>query len=168
MGIRETLNENPRLTTGVTAGIIGVTLLWILWSTFGGGGGVEGGSGGGKAFFTDDDGKTWFADDATKIPPFDRSGKQAVRAHVYKCDGKTFVNHMERYTPDAKKKLEAAMSQGSGAIADPTMMDTIQATGLEYKSPGQANWIKMNDPRVGQVLQPKCSKPEEAEPVFPD
>jgi hypothetical protein len=39
---------------------------------------------------------------------------------------------------------------------------------LEYKSPGQGNWVKMTDPKVGQILQPKCSKPEEAEPVYPD
>ena len=167
MGIRETLNENPRLTTGITAGIIILTLIWILWSVFGGGGNTPTAGGVGKVFFTDDDGKSWFPDDATKIPPFDHNGKQAVRAHVYKCDGKTFVNHMERYTADAKKKLEALQKKG-GPIADPTLMESVQMSGLEYKSPGQGNWVRMTDPKVGEILKPKCSKPEEAEPVYPD
>jgi hypothetical protein len=73
---------------------------------------------------------------------------------------------MERYTADAKKKLEEI--QKKGAAGDPTIMETVQMSGLEYKSPGQGNWVKMTDPKVGQILQPKCSKPEEAEPVYPD
>ena len=55
MGIRETLNENPKITTGVTAGIIGVTLIWIIWSNLGGGGAATINDGG-QVFFTDDDG----------------------------------------------------------------------------------------------------------------
>src|SRR6516225_9036515 len=60
-----------------------------------------------RAFFTVDDGNTWFANDAAKIPPFDKDGKQAVRAFVYRCaDGTTFVNHVQRYKPEAKRVLE--------------------------------------------------------------
>ena len=165
MGIRETLNENPRLTTGVTAGIIAVTLIWIIWSNLGGGGAATINDGG-QVFFTDDDGKSWFADDAKKVPPFDHNGKEAFRAHVYKCDGKTFVNHMERYTPAAKKKMEEIMAKPE-AMNDPTVMESIQSVGLEFKSPGQPNWVKMTDPKLGEVLKPKCSNPSDVEQVLP-
>ena len=165
MGIRETLNENPRLTTGVTAGIIGVALIWIIWSNLGGGAAPTL-DGGGQVFFTDDDGKSWFADDAKKIPPFDHNGKPAYRAHVYKCDGKTFVNHMERYTDAAKKKMEALYAKPE-SLNDPIAMESIQQTGLEFKAPGTGNWVKMTDPKLGEVLKPKCSNPSEVEQVLP-
>src|SRR5580765_361837 len=62
-----------------------------------------------QAFFTIDDGKTWFADDAAKLPPFDKDGKQAVRAYVFRSDkGKVFVNHLERFKPDAKRAINKA------------------------------------------------------------
>lgn len=33
-------------------------------------------------FYSDDDGKTWFVDDMTRIPPFDHNGKQSTLAKV--------------------------------------------------------------------------------------
>ena len=169
MGIRETLNENPRLTTGVTAGIIAIVLIYILWSALSGGGAdASGGGASGQVFFTDDDGKTWFADDQKKVPPFDHGGKEAVRAYVFKCgpDGKPFVNHMERYSKESKKKLEEVLAKGN-AINDPTVFESIQTAGLEFKSPGQKDWIKVSDPKHTAVLQPKCPKPEDVEQVLP-
>lgn len=86
MGIRQTLNENPVVTAAATGGIILLALIFILYQAFGG----RGGSGyrpGGKSFFSDDDGATWFADESSKIPPFDHDGKTAYRVVVYKCAG---------------------------------------------------------------------------------
>jgi hypothetical protein len=39
-----------------------------------------------RAFYTTDDGKTWFTDDAERLPPFDHGGKQAVRLYLFSCD----------------------------------------------------------------------------------
>src|SRR5213083_2596184 len=58
-----------------------------------------------RAFFTVDDGKTWFIDEATQLAPFQRDGKEAVRAYVIECNGKRFVNHLERYTPEGKQAM---------------------------------------------------------------
>ena len=158
MGLRETLNENPRLTTGLTIGLIVVVLLIILWNSFGSGGGARADSEHAtkQVFFTDDDGKTWFPDDGKKVPPFSHGGKDAVRAYVYRCGGKTFVNHMERYTADGKKKLEGVYASGK-PINDPTVMESIQVTGMEVKSPGDAAWVKASDPKAAAIMQPKCS-----------
>ena len=155
MGLRETLNENPRITTGITVGIIVVVLAWILWPSAGG---VGGGGGGvvSEAFYTIDDGKNYFADDATKIPPFKKDDKDAVRAVVYKCGGKTFVNHLERYTPDAQQKLTAIYTKGGPEATDPSLLEPIRDSGLEVKSPGDKEWVKVTDPKAQAVLKPKC------------
>ena len=156
MGLRETMNENPRITTGITVAIIVVVLAWILWPS---GGGASGGGGGGvvtQAFFTVDDGKTYFPDEATKVAPFKKDGKDAVRAIVYKCGGKTFVNHMERYTPDVHQKLTAIYAKGGPEVNDPTIIEMLREGGLEVKSPGAGNWVKISDPKAQEILKPKC------------
>ena len=37
-----------------------------------------------SGYFSDDDGKTYFQDDASKIAPFDHNGKQAVSAYLFR------------------------------------------------------------------------------------
>jgi hypothetical protein len=159
MGLRETMNENPRITTGITVAIIVVVLAWLLWPR--GGGGVAGGGGGGgvatQLFYTTDDGKTWFPDDAEKVPPYKKDNKEAVRAVVYRCGGKTFVNHMERYSPEAQKQLEAMYAKDGAAAADPALAGSLNETGLEVKSPGDKEWVKITDPKAQAVVKPKCT-----------
>jgi hypothetical protein len=157
MGLREQLNENPRITTGITVGIIVVMLALLLWPR-GNGRGLGGGSSSPQTFFTIDDGHTWFPDDAKNIPPFKKDGKDAVLAIVYRCGGKTFVNHMQRYTPDAQKKLQAIYAKGdAGGANDPSIIEPIREAGLEVKSPDGKEWVKASDPKGKDVMKPKCS-----------
>src|SRR5688572_33348545 len=105
MGIRQTLNENPIITTAGAAGIILIAIIFIIWQ--GCGGSTPAGSAPPtKMWFTTDDGNTRFVDEINKLPPFTHSdGKVAVRAKVFKCgDGEPFVNHLEKYN-DADKKV---------------------------------------------------------------
>ncbi len=152
MGIRETLNQNPGLTTGATAGIIILALGFIIWQSMGGGdnGGVPT-----KMYFSDDDGASFFADDIKKVPPFDHNGKQAVRARVYSCDkGKTkFVGFLERYTADAKGKIEKARAAGTSEIG---IMEDISMTGMEVKKPKDPGWIKQSDSKAQTVMSVAC------------
>lgn len=166
MGIRESLNQNPKVVTGVTIAVIVLALAWIFWPS----GAGEGGAGGaaGKAFFSIDDGKSFFVDEIRKVPPFPKDGKDAYRAYVYKCrDGKRFVSHLERYTPDAKKKLETILAD-TKQFQDPTMLETIQTTGVEVKAPGQGNWVRQGDPKASAIMTPKCTGGGDPEPVLPD
>ena len=156
MGLREQLNENPRITTGITVAIIVVMLALLLWPRGGRGRGF-GGPTTAQTFFTIDDGKTWFPDDAKKLPPFKKDGKDAVRAVVYRCGGKEFVNHMERFTVDAQKKLEAVYAKGDAAGAnDPSVIGPIREAGMEVKSPDGKDWVKIADPKAQEVMKPKC------------
>jgi hypothetical protein len=151
VGIRETINEKPGIAAGITAALILLVAVFAYYTMSGGGSAGGGGTVPMQAFYSDDDGKTYFADDEAKVAPFDRGGgKVAVRARVYKCGGKTFVNHLERYTAEAKKRLEASRGASDSAI-------NIEASaGLEVKSPGAGEWVRMSDPRAAKIVQPKC------------
>ena len=84
MGIREKINQNPKQTTAITAAIVVVALAFILWQACSGGPG-SGGVITTKAFYTTDDGKTFFVDSSSNIPPYQKDGKTAFRAQV--CGG---------------------------------------------------------------------------------
>lgn len=170
MGIRETLNKNPNVTTGVTAAVVVLAIGVIIWQLWGGSNGPMGPAGANKQYFSDDDGATYFAESATEIPPFDHNGKQAVRAMVYKCgNGAPFVGVLERYTTEAKTKLENV--QKSGKPGD-VVMEDVEMTGLEVKKPktGDKGWVKQNDPRFGAVMRVTCpdGKVDQLRPVTPD
>jgi hypothetical protein len=169
VGIRETLNKNPGLTTGATAGIILLAIGFIIYQLTGGG--TPGMAT--EAYFSTDDGKTWFADDINKVAPFDKDGKPAYKAYVYKCPGgDPFVSHLERYTPEAKKAMEAAMK--SNDPNNPILMEDVQMTGVEVRKPGQGDpvkgWVKQaNAAASGKIMELKCpdGKTEGIEPVVP-
>lgn len=90
-----------------------------------------------NAFYSDDDGKTWFIDDLVKVVPFDHHGRQAVRADIFRCtNGKPFVGYLERYSEAVKDKINAAAVGHPDAVAT-AMMDEV----MEVKRPGEAKWI---------------------------
>jgi len=94
------INSNSRrwlVTLLVVAGVVVAGYLLMPRDKLGGPGG-----GGNLTWFTDDDGKTFFADVARKDVPFQRNGKEVVECAVYKNGekGPPFVNHLIRY--DAK------------------------------------------------------------------
>lgn len=106
----------------------------------------------GRAFFTTDDGQTWFKDDLRKLPPFDHNGKQAYRCYLYTTDGgkTTAVSHLERYSDEAKKTMEHLRQ--NGGKTDPSTMQ-ILVKGLEVKRPGapDSEWMNKSDPRAAAI-----------------
>jgi hypothetical protein len=170
MGIREKMNQNPGVTTGVTIAIIVVALIFIVWQLWPN----RGPKIPTKAFYTVDDGATYFADDIKKIPPFDHEGKQAVRAYVFKCGGKEFVAYLERYTPQAKAKLEKAREEAAknpDAMPPDMMMPDMMQQGIQVKKPGTGQWVSEADfQRSQDIMQVKCpdGTTNNLEPVMPD
>jgi hypothetical protein len=162
VGIRETLNKNPAITTGGTIGIIVIALGFIVWQLMG-----ESQQTTDKMYFTVDDGKTLFSDSAQKNPPFDKDGKQAVKAYVFTCDDEKtqFVAYLERLTPEAKAQLEKAMKEmpvpdpkaGPGATpANFGMLEAINMEGTEVKKPGDAKWVKRASMDAEKVMTISC------------
>jgi hypothetical protein len=110
MGLRQTLNEKKSVS------ISGVVLLFVLAASYfiytqwpyrrpkGD-----------KAFYTVDDGQTWFIDSSYKVPPFDYNGQTAVRAILYSYDNgsKRFCPYLMQYQPSMKKALDDAVAQAN-------------------------------------------------------
>ena len=172
MGLRETLNRNPAITTGATIAIIVVALIYISLQMFGSGRPPIST----KGYFTTDDGATKFADSLDNLPPYIHNGKQAVRVYVFKCsDGKEFVAYLERYTPEAKKILEksreTAKANPQDIMAREAAFSMVVQNGKEAKKaldPGP--WIPNRDYiRYSQVVQINCpeGKSDSLEPVEP-
>lgn len=170
MGIREKLNDNPAITTGITAAIIVIALIVIVWQLVSSNRGPTIPT---QNWYTSDDGATYVADDIKLIPPFEKDGKTWVRAVVFKCkDGKPFVSHLERYTPKAKAALEDSRAKAEkGEMVSPDF-DQVQMTGLEVKKPGTPDnaWVNsMNYEKAAEITRVTCpdGTTEGLEPVMP-
>lgn len=168
MGLRETLNNNP--IVAVAFGALAVVLVgWMLLGRGRGDGDFDGSTPPEtRQYFTVDDGKTLFADSFTRLAPFDKDGKEAVVAHVYRdLDNQSnFVAYLSRVAPEGRKAAEERTRRAAAgevvAVDGPLIM-------MEYRRPGEADWIKASDPRavqlIGEIRSPKGSV--NVEPVFP-
>jgi hypothetical protein len=163
MGIRETINQRPWISMAVV-GVIVVFALVLVASTFRGG--VVAGRD--QAYFSDDDGKTYFADDASQIPPFDHNGKTAYLAGVFQCEGvEPFVAYLIRYTPEGKAELErfsAAARNSSDA-----KVNVIKLRTRQIKAPREGRWTPSDSMEFDVYLSPARPKGATGHPtpLFP-
>jgi hypothetical protein len=155
MGIREAINQNSPVTKSVAACIIVLALLFAFSRTHrrtmrsAADGQIP------QAFFSDDDGKTFFVADMTNVPPFDHDGKIACRAEVFVCKGRgPFVGYLEKYDDAARTRI-AAMIQGDPQLHGPGMF----AFDLPpmVKKPGAAQWVGTDSHNeMHRVMMVKC------------
>jgi hypothetical protein len=95
---------------GVAIAIVAVALGLLGYQLFGGRQTVDAPNRK-TAFYTDDDGKSFFTDAANKMVPFTHNGKQAYRADVFEgFDGKKFVGLIYRHTDSGKNEIESYFS----------------------------------------------------------
>lgn len=153
MGLRESINNRRGLGLGIGIGLIALAVLGILWPSIGG----SASRGGEKAFYTVDDGATWFVEDADKLPPFDYQGKEAVACYVYKCGeaGQPWVSHLMRFTPEGKKQRE---QQLAGQNTDLVGSQSMVRLGIEVKEAKSADqeWVSISDLRAAAIQELKC------------
>jgi hypothetical protein len=169
VGLRETMNQNPKAVTYATAGIVLLALILIGWQLLSSHGSTGGPTAltGAQNFFTTDDGKTWFPDDQTNIPPYTKDGKTAYQAVIFTCDGgkTSFIGYLQRYSAVGKKMIETAATKGvpAGSALDPT--------NLEVKPAGNGdspkNWLKFGTPGARKLQSVTCPGGGDAEPVSP-
>jgi hypothetical protein len=159
MNLRATLSEKPIRAVALAVALLVVGLGIIAFQMHSASAPVSHS----KAFFTVDDGKTWFPDDVRKLPPFEKDGKQAVRAYVFRSsNGAEFVNHLERFKPDAKLAMEQAskVDPNQNASGPPKNLAALQSAytgGREVKRPGDAKWIGTGNFRdAALVMTVKC------------
>jgi hypothetical protein len=165
VGIRETLNKNPAIVTGLTVGVILIGVILIVWQLVRGGGNEVPVAQ--KLFFTDDDGKTTFEDIAWRVPPFQRNGKEAVRAHVFRCppNGTPFVAWLEKYEKASKEKMDKFFEdpKHQGKFSLELFDDAVRM----LKRPGDAQWRKWTIPNLDAVRTRRCPDGQLAEEIAP-
>lgn len=151
MGIRESLNQKPALTTGITATIIGAAILYIIWQAVVGP--AQSASGPRTAFYTFDDGQTWFVDDISKAAPFIKDGREAVRVHLYSSDGgKTKVPlYMEKFTDRGLKIYHTARADERDIAVMASASVRLERE-LLIKRPGEEKWYARPNYDVGPVF----------------
>ena len=96
-----------------------------------------------QAFFSDDDGATYFADSFYKLPPFDHNGRPAVRAYVFATpSGQKFVGFLQRFKPDVLKTMRDEYAKVEQGTATKVQFDVkmqspdMVRSGMEDKLPG--------------------------------
>jgi hypothetical protein len=154
MNIRQEIQRRPGVAAVLAVALIaaGIGLSIFLRS-----GNASGGGSSGLAWFTDDDGKTWFADDARRLPPFDHHGKTASRAFVFECTAHQtkFVAYLQRFTPEAQRAVGEAQAASDSR---PESFNTVQVRGVEVKLPGSTQWVSVNSPEGARIRDPVCPR----------
>lgn len=138
MALREKFKNRP--IVGVIAGVVLLGAATYMTFAFI----RDYASGGpGTAYFSSDDGKTFFIDDIMRLPPFEHRGQTAVRAHVFDCNGNRVVGYLSRYTDESLKAFETAKAF-KGTNRPPPNLDVIMnasTNGTQIKRPGQGEWV---------------------------
>ena len=108
--------------------------------------------GGDKAFYTVDDGQTWFVDSIYKTPPFKHDGSIAVRALVFSYHNgrQTFCPVVERYAAEKKKVLDDAIAdaqhEGKPLSSIALFKEPALENGMEVKpSNSDHEWVSRSD-----------------------
>ena len=158
MGLRDKLQQKPGVAAGVAICALLFAAIVIYHQTLG----QPHRSARllNSAFYSDDDGKTWFVDDDTKLPPFVHDGKVAVRAAVYRdANGKLFVAYLQKFSDAQLKEIQAAIQ------AHPEEADHWRQSRMEVKKPGDTNWLSW-----GSFKEPKkaAAYQQAITPLSPD
>jgi len=166
VGIRETLNKNQALTTGATIAIIVIAIGIIVWQMLP----ERTPRIVSKAYYTIDDGRTWFEDTADKLTPFDKDGKEAVRAHLFKCgeNGEKFVGYLEKLDPRVRGRLDQFNANPSNRGRVMPGQAEAEDTGRLVKRPMDKTWIPESNPNAARVTTIKCKDGTYALRVTPE
>jgi hypothetical protein len=104
------------------------------------------------AFYSDDNGQSYFRDDVNKLFPFDHNGSPAYRAYVFQIGGrKPSVGYLERINDKAAAKLLALQSQPQTPELV-TQMDLVRTPGLEARTPGSTRWLPENTAAFSKMI----------------
>jgi len=149
MQISKTLNRNPVVAATIAGAAIAVGVFLIIRAIAG-----NAEDSGGKAFFTTDDGKTWFKDEMTKPFPFDHDGAPAYRVNVFRCgDGQPFAGYLECLPSEL---VDAVNSAGPSWVARYAKLQTVSDQIL-VKKPGDAEWTKPRQKKeYARIIKPVC------------
>jgi hypothetical protein len=121
-----------------------------------------------KAFYSDDDGQTYFKDSVYNFPPFDHNGKTAVEAMLAESNGHYFVGYLMRFTPAARKQLQDKYDEagrdnlpGQQNVLDFMASPDITESGMQVKLPGPGHpWLPRSQVGSLAVKAPNGDPPD--------
>jgi hypothetical protein len=150
MSVREKLNDK-KLGIGVAVGLIvvaGLVLGHYFLSHWTPSVNVT------QAYFTDDDGQTYYKDTVYQFPPFEKGGKTVSLVTLGESNGHRFIAFLSRYTPSAQKELQKRYDDAvkNGLSVQKTMLDSMTYFGgqMEVKLPGSGHsWVPTS--QVGRL-----------------
>lgn len=152
MSLREKINENPLIPIGaLVVLLLGIGAYFMLLRPQNNDNVVL------PAFFTTDDGETFFVDEG--YPPFEANGGTAVRAYVFrdKVTGDEFVHYMSKYASEAdiQKAIdsEAAGGRYTGDGPPPVVLFKLRGEDEWIGRDSAENAAKINKMRLG-VMSP--------------
>jgi hypothetical protein len=136
LGIRETINRHSAVSTTVVICMVVVGIVTIALELKG-----DNGKPPTKNYFTNDDGKTWFVDSASKLPPFDHDGLPAVRCYVFKGKDGEFAGLLEKYSDGDRDHL-ATIPEEKRPFNVPVLV----------KKPGDKEWKVVGPDQQAMML----------------
>lgn len=165
MGIRDSINNKSSVTLGIVVALvlaaIGLAIYSVLPDS------TPGAAHPDQIYYSVDDGATYFAGEKNALP-FEKDGKPAAIAHVYKKEnGELVVAYLERLNPAAAKKLKDA-GKTIATVDMTAQWAGMVATSMECKRPKEANWVSNNSTGGSVILASgKSSATDKAVEVFP-
>lgn len=121
-----------------------------------------------RAYFSEDDGKTWFADDLQKGYQIDHGGKVAYRAVVFRrFGGSVYCGYLRRVSDEGVQQMKQLKS--AGQPADQSSLERVMAEKGEVKKPGEGSWVPLASEAGVKVMTQPALPGEVAPPqlVFP-
>jgi hypothetical protein len=147
MDIRNALSKYSAISIVAAGAVICIAGWTILRQAQG-----VGASSGIKAYFSADDGQTWFTDDVTRPFPFDHDGAPAYRAMVFRCGDTTFCGYLQALPEKTRDALEALPPNWEARYAA-MQSDSDQ---IMVKKPGEKSWVHQGNTRYEQIIKPTC------------
>ena len=163
MGLREAISKHQSVTGAIAVVVILAALIVIVVQA------RDSGTELGESYFTDDDGKTFYAATATDDLTYGKDGNPLVRAHVFECGGTRVVGYLSRFPPEAVKiAQEAKADKAAGRQLNVATVSSIARMGMELKRPGEKAWVKESDARRAiEIRNFKCPDGSTPAEVFP-
>jgi hypothetical protein len=148
VNLRETMRRNPRGT--IVISIAAILVAGVFWR-------VASGTPGAApepalAFYSSDDGRTFFSAKVSDAQPLDAQGHVGVLAIVFNCDqnNSKFVGYLQRTRSDAPSRKDDA------GIASPYDAAEKNGTALEVKRPGEKRWVYLFSREGAEIRRVNC------------
>lgn len=152
MGIRDVLNKNKSAVVILMILLVAGAIALGMWLNQPGADAFDVAL---MAYYSVDDGRTYFVDAANKLTPFDHQGKQAYSVRVYRCPDKPgpVVGYLERI----EEKNRLAAEQATKAQKPTGDIERLVSAHREVKRPGETTWVNANTPAGERVCSAPCA-----------